>query len=70
MIVTITNRVTGKVTRLDVPDEKCDALLDKFACEFSLPNPEADQRWERMMQARAARELVLQKPQKRAERRR
>lgn len=56
MIVTITNLKTCKVTKLDVPDEKCDQLLDKFAYEFNLPDPEADARWERMMQARAMRE--------------
>lgn len=58
MIVTITNLQTGKVTRLDVPDEKCDAMLDKFAYEFSLPDPAADARWHKMMQHRAARELA------------
>lgn len=54
MIVTITNLQTGKVTHLDVADEHCDRMLDKFAYEFMPANPDFDRRWERMMQNRAA----------------
>jgi len=63
VIVTITNLKTGKVTRLDVPDEKCDQLLDKFAYEFILPDLQADARWERMMQNRAAQAAAVQQEQ-------
>lgn len=54
MIVTIRRLDGTKTTRLEVPDEKCDALLDKFAREFSLPNAEADARWAAMMARRDA----------------
>lgn len=70
MIVTITNLKTGKVTKLDVPDEKCEQLLDKFATEFSLPDPAADRRWELMMQNRAARALDAQADQQKNRKRR
>lgn len=70
MIVTITNLKTGKVTRLDVADEHCDRMLDKFAYEFMPANPEFDRRWERMMQNRAAKAAAVQLEQSKEKRRR
>lgn len=50
MIVTYSR--AGESVRLRIADERCDALLDYLAANFQRPNPEADQRWERMMAAR------------------
>ncbi len=60
MIVTYTR--DGASIDVDVPDEKCDALLDYLAARMPA-NPEMDARFERVMLRRAEAEAALSAPQ-------
>lgn len=58
MIVTIRRLDVSRTTHLEVPDEHCMALLDKFAREFQLPNPAADARLDAVLAAREVAKLA------------